>query len=603
MRASGARGRALRQRLGAALSVSGVAMMAAGAIVAPARARADQAQAPSPLALASDRFAQDFLAPVFASDGQLSNQALGSPAARAAFLAGTADFAISGTPFSAQELGAVHPPPGYAYAPVAAGAIAFPYFVVEEQGPQAGTQDTTIKLSAPVISDLFTNQGEWTSEETTADNGSALVAKETHPFVLTGPDATSYWVTSWFTAEASASWRMYTASRNLANQASEQFPRGAPNLQQRDGFDLLLQGVFPNSTGVKTEALAYAPLGALADLPPGLPPSPLRRPVLEIKNKAGSFVSPTPSSVSTALAAAEVSTDGPTKNLVTPNFNATDAGAYPLIMVDEAIVPTTGVSPVKAKAIAEVLRQLVDPAYQASAVTRGYVPLTQPMVEATLAVANQLEQIQDTTSTSTTTTTANDSSSTSSTPSTSTSGSQPGQTCPTSPGSGTVSTSTTSTSSPTSTMTSTSSTTTTTPTTTTPTTPTTTTPTTTTPTTTTPTTTTPTTPTTPTTTTLTSTTLTSTTCAQGTPTQQLGLTGQPASIGLSGSSTAGMATGGVRAVPSGTIAGASTQSSQGPLAYTGGKPFWAPVAAGMVMVILGEMSRRKAARPRAPRRS
>jgi hypothetical protein len=100
-------------------------------------------------------------------------------------------------------------------------------------------------------------------------------------------------------------------------------------------------------------------------------------PVFRLVNAAGKAVAPTTSSIVAALSQMKTNPDGITQSM---NFANKDPDAYPLTMVDYAMVPTCGLSAAKASAISAFLTDVATrgqtPGYLPGQLAPGYVPLT-----------------------------------------------------------------------------------------------------------------------------------------------------------------------------------------------------------------------------------
>ena len=114
-----------------------------------------------------------------------------------------------------------------------------------------------------------------------------------------------------------------------------------------------------------------------------------RFPVARILNHKGHYVAPSLRS----MAAAIPSLRGVGNNHITQrvNYKKQSAGAYPLTMVIYAMVPTSGVKPAKAAAIARFLDYVVGPGQKPGVLpgelAPGYLPLTAKMRAETLKAA------------------------------------------------------------------------------------------------------------------------------------------------------------------------------------------------------------------------
>lgn len=113
-------------------------------------------------------------------------------------------------------------------------------------------------------------------------------------------------------------------------------------------------------------------------------------PTAALRNAAGKFVRPTDAAMAAAVSDMTVGTDG----LRSMNFTKKDPAAYPLTMVIYAMVPTGGISKVKAAKIAQFLDYVADrgqqPGVDPGELAPGYLPLPQSLREQTLKVADEV---------------------------------------------------------------------------------------------------------------------------------------------------------------------------------------------------------------------
>ena len=135
-------------------------------------------------------------------------------------------------------------------------------------------------------------------------------------------------------------------------------------------------------------------------------------PTIAIQNAEGAFVAPTVTSMSAAL---QDATMDPTTNLVTFKANTTDATAYAMPVMSYLVVPTSGLAPAKATALAAFIKFVLGSTGQADVQTMGAAPVTPAMVTAGLKVADEVAAEATVTTTTTTPTTSASSTSTSTT--------------------------------------------------------------------------------------------------------------------------------------------------------------------------------------------
>ena len=130
--------------------------------------------------------------------------------------------------------------------------------------------------------------------------------------------------------------------------------------------------------------------------------SSLNNPTIAIQNAAGAYVAPGVASMTAAL---QDATMDPTTNLVTFNASPTDAAAYPIPVMSYLVVPTSGLAPAKATALAAFIKFVLGSTGQGEVEQMGAAGVTPAMVTAGLKVADEVAA-QTSTSTTTTTTTA-----------------------------------------------------------------------------------------------------------------------------------------------------------------------------------------------------
>jgi hypothetical protein len=147
-------------------------------------------------------------------------------------------------------------------------------------------------------------------------------------------------------------------------------------------------------------------------------------PTAAVQNAANAYVAPSAASALAAQSHITMSTTSnpETDNLVQFNPSTTDTDAYNsyLMMQSYLVVPTNGLPPDKALALAQLVRFALGGTGQADITAMGAAPATPDMVTAGLKVAQELDA-EAVTSSSTTTTTAPTCSSTTSTSTSSTS--------------------------------------------------------------------------------------------------------------------------------------------------------------------------------------
>jgi hypothetical protein len=118
-------------------------------------------------------------------------------------------------------------------------------------------------------------------------------------------------------------------------------------------------------------------------------------PTTAMVNGAGKAVEPTQASVMAAVKDMKTNPDGITQYA---NLASKDPAAYPLAMVDYAMVPTCGLSPSKAAAVADFLTKVATTGQQQGitpgSLAPGYYPLTSAQRAQTLKAAHEVT-VQD----------------------------------------------------------------------------------------------------------------------------------------------------------------------------------------------------------------
>src|SRR5262245_11123872 len=153
----------------------------------------------------------------------------GSKAGRKAFIDGTRDFAISDLPFTADEKTQLDSAGRkYAYAPMAAGALAFPYQLQTADPDPKGQGFLRIhdlKLSPRTVARIFTGKiATWADPDITADYGSEIHAQPGNIRVWVRSDAngTTLALSRWIKAVAPDVWTDFTKAHKLPDEPVEQ---------------------------------------------------------------------------------------------------------------------------------------------------------------------------------------------------------------------------------------------------------------------------------------------------------------------------------------------------------------------------------------------
>lgn len=116
-------------------------------------------------------------------------------------------------------------------------------------------------------------------------------------------------------------------------------------------------------------------------------------PTFKLVNPAGKAVAPTNSSILAAVSQMKTNPDGITQSI---NFSSKDAAAYPLTMVNYAMVPTCGLSSAKASAISAFLTDVATKGqtsgYLPGQLAPGYAPLDSRQLTQLKAAARAVKE-------------------------------------------------------------------------------------------------------------------------------------------------------------------------------------------------------------------
>jgi len=340
---------------------------------------------------AGDSFAQPFLGAIGpglsqGNDGfELDYLAVGSDA-KDDFAKGDFDFVVDQVPLTAAQVSALNASGrGFAYAPLALGAVAFPYNLRPAAGSDARITD--LKLSPKTLTAIFSGSVgggalDWeNSPEIIADNGGKLTVNDSSIRRVTRLDAsgTTALLTAWFLTVDRPTWVAFTTQVKAPNPDQPQwtFPdNGGAGRQNGDSavVDSVAKQVRGGVGGFGS--IGYASSAYTTEL---------KVPTVRLKNSSGAFVAPTADAMEAAIRSSTVNAD----NVVQLDFDPPAAAAYPLTVVSYAIVPTTGLTAAKRAALVKFLRTAATTGQDKGAAI-GYAPLPKNLSDLTLAVADRL---------------------------------------------------------------------------------------------------------------------------------------------------------------------------------------------------------------------
>ncbi|HEY0388100.1 MAG TPA: substrate-binding domain-containing protein [Gaiellales bacterium] len=297
------------------------------------------------------------------------------------FVKGLNDFAVTGEPFSADQLSQLQSAgKSFSYAPVTASALVVAYKIFDQDPEHAapGSQVTNLKLTPELVAKIFTGQiSNWhTDPEINALNPGHVFPPLVRPLVRGDHSVANLEFTSWLSAEGGA---------------------GLPSDWPGAGTDYPLNYVTQNAGIVGGDALADAIADPVtvqnnndyfSDGYIGFVDSSEAAyyglPVARIQNAAGKFVKATPAAITAALHHAAKGSDG----LLEPDYATKDPKAYPMPFVSYLTAPTSGIS----DATGTTLRGFLHYAVTAgrTRIPGGYLPLPKSLVAATEGIVDQI---------------------------------------------------------------------------------------------------------------------------------------------------------------------------------------------------------------------
>lgn len=328
-----------------------------------------------------------------------------SNSARATFLAGEVDLAITSLPATDEEIEAIVPAPEFQYAPISLNAVVFAYFIVD---PVTGERITDLTLSPRLVARIITNTellDFFNDPEFQALNpGHEWPALGLAPPLLRAErNADTRLVTSWFAADPAA--RRFLAGDDVpaVNPAylGYEYPvdlfentSGDTGYQPRQGeHEVVLRtfyGVRPADSGL-TRPSSQGLLGVV-DRPTA---ARFLLPMARILNPGGVAVAPD----DTALLAAFDDMQPDPAGFWNPGVSSDSQGAYPLTKIDHAMVPTAARSVDAADAIVRVLKFAAGDGQRL--VVDGIVPLPGPLRTRTREIADSMKAASGPTTTTT----------------------------------------------------------------------------------------------------------------------------------------------------------------------------------------------------------
>lgn len=331
---------------------------------------------------------------------------IGSVPARKAVIDGTADYAVSEVPPTADEQAqAKAKGRDLAIVPYVAGGMAFPFRIVLVDGTDLGS----LQLTVPTLAKLFAGRiREWIDPQIAADNGSLVkpATPDLNVFVRRDSNSSTAALIALFLSdpEARTTWNTYAARFSVPadtllesyvdtnDQRQPTITTGCVDIVRN--VALLLPGTQQTDPSRRPENMGYCSPSWTSTVPS------LHN--VAVKNPAGQFVQPTSAAIAKQFVGATI--DQAT-NVVKLPYGVTDPGAYPVPVVSYLVVPVKGLAADKAKALGSFVRfTLTSDVAKRDAVDLGFAPPNPDWVTAGLKVADQLDQLGKTTTSSSSTT-------------------------------------------------------------------------------------------------------------------------------------------------------------------------------------------------------
>ncbi|MBO0882177.1 MAG: substrate-binding domain-containing protein, partial [Mycobacterium sp.] len=308
--------------------------------------------------------------------------ASGSAQGRRDFAARTVDFAVTDVPYQGTDpaTGQSDDSAGraYAYLPLVAGGVAFPYHLSVN-----GHQVTDLRLSGATLAGIFTNRiRNWDDPAITADNnGHQLPNLPIIPVVHSEGSGDSYQFTSFLATEFAGQWQAFSGS----SARTEYFPASGDQVAET-GSDAVANfiGSTAANGAIGYDEYSYA-LGRSL-------------PVAKIGNAAGYYTAPTAGNVAVSLTKAVINQDSSSPDYLTADFSQvygfTDRRTYPLSFYSYMIIPTASDDQMMTTAKRQTLVDYLDIALCAGQWQTGpigYAPLPLNLVESGFAQLQQLK--------------------------------------------------------------------------------------------------------------------------------------------------------------------------------------------------------------------
>lgn len=353
---------------------------------------------------AMDPLLEDLAERVEGRGVDLNSTVINSPSAVEAFVNGSTDLALTSRPLSAEQRAELTS----AGRPATLIPIAVSPQAIIHNMDVRGVPIQRFRLSVDSMAKLYRSLIVGVdSDELRADNGGCGITQSGRTtdrsilgFFRTDRSAANYLFSSWLATAGQLDGRPIWPPLN-ATAPDEQFPT-ADSARGRSDNEALTEFIRVGSPPGEAQPLtneagrlriAYVDASAYVEAlrheqptVPGRPPLSL----VEIRNAAGNWVTPTPARVNATLATSAINPD----NSVSVNVTAAAADAYPLVNVVYALVPNApsgGYTADKAVAGKAFVQYLLSAEGQQVLSDGGMVPLTPAIAARATAAAAALQ--------------------------------------------------------------------------------------------------------------------------------------------------------------------------------------------------------------------
>lgn len=272
---------------------------------------------------------------------QINYQSIGSGGGIKQYTEGTVDFGATDGPMSNDQMSAVQG--AVLHLPTVMGAVVLTYNL-----PSVG--DTKLKFDGATIADIFLGRiTKWNDKRIAALNpGVTLPSIDLIVVHRSDGSGTSYIFTDYL-SKVSSTWKDQVGKATAVN-----WPIGLGG----KGNEGVTEQIKQTEGSVGYVELIYALSNKL--------------PFADVKNAAGSFVTPSLESVTAAAGSAKFSAGTDFRVSIT---DAPGAGSYPISSFTWLLVRPKMKDPAKAKALKEFLAWMITPEAQAMAKDLAYAPL------------------------------------------------------------------------------------------------------------------------------------------------------------------------------------------------------------------------------------